>query len=62
MSYIILKHNPNQQHVILVNDPEGIPMEWDDPDDAIKTAKMFQANSNHNCTYEVKEIRTPSHL
>jgi len=62
MSYVILKHNPNNPHIIIVNDSEGIPMEWDDPNDAIKMAEIFQANSTHNCTYEVKEWRTPSGL
>ena len=60
MSYIILKYNPNNPHVVIVNDSEGIPMEWETYQGAKKVADMFQANSNHNCTYEVKEWRSPS--
>ncbi len=60
MSFIILKHNPNNPHVVIVNDSEGIPMEWDTFESAQKMADIFQANSSHNCTYEVKEWRTPS--
>jgi hypothetical protein len=60
MSFIILKHNPNNPHVVIVNDSEGIPMEWDTFESAQNMADIFQANSSHNCTYEVKEWRTPS--
>ena len=60
MSFIILKLNPNSPNIIIVNDSEGIAMDWDIFESAQRMADIFQANSNHNCTYEVKEWRTPS--
>jgi len=56
MSYMIFKYNPNSNHTVIVNDSEGIPMEWDTYDEAKVIADLFQANSNHNCTYEVKKV------
>jgi len=53
---MIFKYNPNSNHTVIVNDSEGIPMEWDTYDEAKVIADLFQANSNHNCTYEVKKV------
>ena len=51
---------PSHDRRVIVNDSEGIPMEWDTFESAQNMADIFQANSSHNCTYEVKEWRTPS--
>ena len=44
------------QQTVIVNDSEGIPMEWDSRQEAESTADLFQANSNHNCSYKVVGI------
>ena len=56
MAYIILKKSQNMKHHIIVNDSEGIPIEWDNYDDAKYFADLFQANTTHNSIYEVKKI------
>ena len=55
MAYVILKHSPDNKHVVLVNDPEGIPMEFDTYEAAEKIAELFQANTTHDSKYEVKK-------
>jgi antirestriction protein len=57
MAYMILKKSKDNKHVIIVNDAEGIPMEWDTYKEAKKIAELFQANTTHNSTYEIKEIK-----
>jgi hypothetical protein len=37
----------------LVNDSEGIPMEWETYDEAKKIADLFQSNSLHGYTYMI---------
>ena len=37
----------------LVNDSEGIPMEWDTYEQAKAVAELFQANTVHGYTYIV---------
>ena len=37
----------------LVNDSEGIPMEWDTYEQAKAVAELFQANTIHGYTYIV---------
>jgi len=59
MAFIILKSNPMVEHTVIVNDSEGIPMEWDSRQEAEAVANLFQANSNHNCTYKVVGIAEP---
>jgi len=58
MSYIILKHTNIQgtPRTILVNDNEGIPMEFELKDAALKLAEIFQANTTSGNIYEVKEL------
>jgi hypothetical protein len=56
MAYVILKKSQNMKHHIIVNDSEGIPIEWDNYDDAKYFADLFQANTTHNSIYEVKKI------
>jgi hypothetical protein len=59
MSYIILKHTTIQgtPRTILVNDSEGISMEFDSLDYATKLAELFQANTMSGNIYEVKELK-----
>jgi hypothetical protein len=59
MPFIILKHTQIQgiPRTIIVNDSEGISMEFDSLDYATKLAELFQANTTSGNTYEVKEIK-----
>ena len=59
MPYIILKHTTIQSipRTILVNDSEGISMEFDSLDYATKLAELFQANTTSGNIYEVKELK-----
>jgi hypothetical protein len=59
MAYIILKHTQLQgiPRTIIVNDSEGIPMEFESADAALKLAEIFQANTTSGNIYEVKEIK-----
>lgn len=56
MTYIILKYSSDNKHTVIVNDSEGIPMEFDTHETAQKIADLFQANTTHNSKYEVKQI------
>lgn len=56
MAYVILKQSPNSKHIVIVNDSEGIPMEFDTHEEALKIAELFQANTTHNSTYEIKKF------
>jgi len=58
MAFIILKHTKLQGNprTILVNDNEGIPMEFESADAALKLAELFQANTTSGNIYEVKEL------
>ena len=59
MAYIILKHTQIQgtPRTILVNDSEGIPMEFESADAALKLAEIFQANTTSGNIYEVKQLK-----
>jgi len=59
MPYIILKHTQLQgvPRTIIVNDSEGIPMEFDSLDYTQKLAELFQANTTSGNIYEVKELK-----
>ncbi len=59
MPYIILKHTTIQgtPRTILVNDNEGISMEFDSLDYATKLAELLQANTTSGNIYEVKELK-----
>lgn len=58
MSYIILKETlfMNQKMTILVNDSEGIPMEFETFESADKIAKLFESNSLSGNKYTVKQL------
>ena len=59
MAYIILKHTKLQgtPRTIIVNDSEGIPMEFESADAALKLAEIFQANTTSGNIYEVKQLK-----
>jgi hypothetical protein len=59
MPYVIFKHTNIQgsPRTIIVNDSEGIPMEFDSLNSAQKLAELFQANTTSGNTYEVKELK-----
>jgi hypothetical protein len=59
MAYVILKHTEIQgtPRTIIVNDSEGIPMEFESADAALKLAELFQANTASGNIYEVKQLK-----
>ena len=59
MAYVIFKHTNIQgiPRTIIVNDSEGIPMEFESADTALKLAELFQANTTSGNIYEVKELK-----
>ncbi len=59
MPYVILKHTEIQgtPRTIIVNDSEGIPMEFESADAALKLAELFQANTTSGNVYEVKQLK-----
>jgi hypothetical protein len=59
MPYVILKHTEIQgtPRTIIVNDSEGIPMEFESADAALKLAELFQANTASGNIYEVKQLK-----
>jgi hypothetical protein len=58
MAYVILKETQmiNQKVTVLVNDSEGIPMEFDTLESAEKIAKLFETNSLTGNKYTVKQL------
>ena len=58
MPFVILKETTmmNQKVTILVNDSEGIPMEFETFEQAEKIAKLFESNSLLGNKYTVKQI------
>jgi len=59
MPFMILKHTSIQgtPRTIIVNDSEGIPMEFESADAALKLAEIFQANTTSGNIYEVKQVK-----
>jgi hypothetical protein len=59
MPYVVFKEGNllGKQMTILVNDSEGIAMEFETFDDAQKIASLFESNSTQGNKYYVKEIR-----
>jgi hypothetical protein len=58
MAYVILKETQmiNQKVTVLVNDSEGIPMEFETFESAEKIAKLFETNSLSGNKYTVKQL------
>ena len=59
MEYVVFKEGNllGKQMTVLVNDSEGIAMEFETFDDAQKIASLFESNSTQGNKYYVKEIR-----
>jgi len=59
MPHIIIKHTQIEgtPRTIIVNDSEGIPMEFESADAALKLAEIFQANTTSGNIYEVKQLK-----
>jgi hypothetical protein len=58
MPYVILKETSvmNQKLTVLVNDSEGITIEFDTYDQAEKISKLFESNSLTGNKYFVKQL------
>jgi hypothetical protein len=56
MAYVVLKHSSDNKRTVIVNDSEGIAIEFDTYEGAQKIADLFQANTTHNSKYTVKKI------
>ena len=54
--YVILKKTRNVKHTFLVNDEEGVPMEFEEKDLANKFADIFRRNSVNGSVYTVKKL------
>lgn len=59
MPYVVFKEGNllGKQMTVLVNDSEGIPMEFDSFESAQKIATLFESNSTQGNKYYVKEIK-----
>jgi hypothetical protein len=59
MPYVVFKEGNllGKQMTVLVNDSEGIAMEFETFDDAQKIATLFESNSTQGNKYYLKEIR-----
>lgn len=58
MAFVVLKHTENngEKKTIIVNDSEGIPIEFVTFEEAEKVKELFQSNTTHNSIYEVKKM------
>ena len=54
--YVILKKTRNIKHTFLVNDDEGIPMEFEKKEEADRFAEIFRRNSVNGSEYTVKKL------
>lgn len=54
--YVILKKTRNIKHTFLVNDDEGIPMEFELKEEADRFAEIFRRNSVNGSEYTVKKL------
>lgn len=58
MAYVVLKEGliMGKQLTVLVNDSEGIPMQFESEEAAQKIANLFESNSTTGNKYYVKQI------
>lgn len=56
MAYVILKYIDGGDRTVMVNDSEGIAIEFETLAEAQKIADLFQNNTTHGSKYEVKKI------
>ena len=54
--YVILKKTRNVKHTFLVNDEEGVPMEFKNKEEAERFAEIFRKNSVNGSVYTVRKI------
>lgn len=54
--YVILKKTRNIKHTFLVNDDEGMPMEFENVEEADRFAEIFRRNSVNGSEYTVKKL------
>ena len=53
MAYVILKYIDGGNRAVIVNDSEGIAIEFETLAEAQKIADLFQNNTTHGSRYEV---------
>lgn len=56
MAYVILKYIDGGNRTVIVNDSEGIAIEFETLVEAQKIVDLFQNNTTHGSRYEVKKI------
>lgn len=56
MAYVILKYIDGDNRYVMVNDSEGIAIEFETLAEAQKIADLFQNSTTHGSKYEVKKI------
>jgi hypothetical protein len=56
MAYVILKYIDGGDRTVVVNDSEGIAIEFETLAEAQKIADLFQNNTTHGSKYEVKKM------
>ena len=56
MAYVILKYIDGGDRTVMVNDNEGIAIEFETLAEAQKIADLFQNNTTHGSKYEVKKM------
>ena len=56
MAYVILKYIDGGNRTVMVNDSEGIALEFETLAEAQKIADLFQNNTTHGSKYEVKKM------
>jgi hypothetical protein len=56
MAYVILKYIDGGDRTVMVNDSEGIAIEFETLAEAQKIADLFQNNTTHGSKYEVKKM------
>lgn len=56
MAYVILKYIDGGNRTVMVNDNEGIAIEFETLAEAQKIADLFQNNTTHGSKYEVKKM------
>jgi hypothetical protein len=56
MAYVILKYIDGGNRTVIVNDSEGIAIEFETLTEAQKIVDLFQNNTTHGSRYEVKKI------
>ena len=56
MAYVILKYIDGGNRTVIVNDSEGIAIEFETLVEAQKIVDLFQNNTTHGSKYEVKKM------